>query len=219
LRKIFLFMGIQGSGKGTQANRLADRYSLAHVSTGDLFRAVMKEQSPLGNELREIVNAGQLVPDDLTSRMVRDRIDDPDTQQGVIFDGYPRTVPQAEALDAMLGERGEAITRVVFFDLPREKAVERLEPRRVCSVNNAHIYHLVNNPPKQEGFCDIDGAALIQRADDTPEAITKRVDAYLQETLPLVEAYESRGLVAKLDATGDISTVTRQLEDMVEGNV
>jgi adenylate kinase len=149
--------------------------------------------------------------------MLRERIGQADAQKGFILDGYPRTRPQAAYLDTMLNERDEAICAVFFFDLPEEEAVARIEPRRVCTANSAHIYHLVYNPPKQPGICDHDGAPLMQRDDDRPEAIRKRVGEYLQQTIPVVEAYEARGLVHHVDALQAIDEVTGQLLEIIEG--
>jgi adenylate kinase len=215
--QIFLFMGIQGSGKGTQAARLSEKQGIPHISTGDIFRATIKQQTPLGEELRAILNSGALVPDELTSRMLGERIAQDDARKGFILDGYPRTKVQTQHLDRMLQERNDAICAVFFFDLPEEEAVARLEPRRVCTANNAHIYHLVYNPPKQPGICDIDGAPLMQRDDDKPEAIRKRVAEYLEQTIPVVEGYEARGLVRHIDAMQDIDDVTSQMMQMIEG--
>ena len=215
MSRIFLFMGIQGAGKGTQAACLADVLHIPQISTGNIFRAVIKQESPLGEELRKILNAGLLVPDELTSRMVKDRIAQPDAQAGFILDGYPRTQTQAQHLDAMLADRHDQIERVFFFDLPEEEAVARLEPRRVCTVNESHIYHLVHNPPQQPGICDVDGAPLKQRDDDKPEAIKKRVSEYLEQTIPLIDIYEKRGLVSKLDATRNIDDVTQAMMQLV----
>jgi adenylate kinase len=209
--KIFLLMGIQGSGKGTQADRLSKALNIPHISTGDIFRATMKQESALGDELRKILNSGALVPDELTSRMVRERIAQPDAQNGFILDGYPRTQPQTEHLDAMLQERGKKISAVFFFDLPMSETVARLEPRRICTKDQTHIYHLVNKPPKVEGICDVDGAPLKQRDDDKPEAIEKRVSEYMRETLPLLDIYRARGLVRRLDAMESIDSVTEKL--------
>lgn len=218
MSRIFLFMGIQGAGKGTQAARLAEALHIPQISTGNLFRAVIKQESPLGEELRRILNAGLLVPDELTSKMVKDRIAQTDAQQGFILDGYPRTETQSAHLDAMLAERDAKIERVFFFDLPEAEAVARLEPRRVCSVNDSHIYHLAHNPPKQPGICDIDGAPLKQRDDDKPEAIKKRVSEYLEQTIPLIELYEDRGLVRRIDATRGIDDVTQEMMRMVNSS-
>jgi adenylate kinase len=218
MSRIFLFMGIQGAGKGTQAARLAEALHIPQISTGNIFRAVIKQESPLGEELRSILNAGLLVPDELTSKMVKERIAQPDAQQGFILDGYPRTQIQSEHLDTMLAERNAQIERVFFFDLPEEEAVARLEPRRVCSVNESHIYHLVHNPPKQPGICDVDGAPLKQRDDDKPEAIKKRVSDYLDQTMPLIELYEKRGLVSKIDAIRGIDNVTQEMMQLVNNS-
>jgi len=217
LSQIFLFMGIQGSGKGTQAARLSEKLSIPHISTGDIFRATIKQQSPLGEELRGILNSGALVPDELTSRMLGERLAQADARKGFILDGYPRTKVQAEHLDRMLQERNDSICAVFFFDLPDEEAVARLEPRRVCTANNAHIYHLVYNPPKQAGVCDIDGAPLMQRDDDKPEAIRKRVDEYLEQTLPVAKNYDGQGLMHYIDATQSIDDVTGQMLRIIEG--
>jgi adenylate kinase len=217
LSQIFLFMGIQGSGKGTQAARLSEKLGIPHVSTGDIFRATIKQQSPLGEELRRILNSGALVPDELTSRMLGERIARPDARKGFILDGYPRTRPQVEHLDATLRDRRDAICAVFFFDLPEEEAVARLEPRRVCTANNAHIYHMVYNPPKQPGVCDMDGAPLMQRDDDKPEAIRKRVSEYLEQTIPVVEDYATHGLVHHIDAMQNIDDVTGQMLQIIEG--
>jgi adenylate kinase len=217
LSQIFLFMGIQGSGKGTQAARLSEKLDIPHISTGDIFRATIKQQTPLGEELRAILNSGALVPDELTSRVLGERIAQPDARKGFILDGYPRTRAQVQHLDAMLRDRQDAICAVFFFDFPEEEAVTRLGLRYVCTANNAHIYHLKFNPPKQPGICDIDGAPLMQRDDDKPEAIRKRVAEYLQQTIPVVEDYEARGLVHHLDAVQAIDEVTGQMILVIEG--
>jgi adenylate kinase len=217
MSQIFLFMGIQGSGKGTQAARLSEKLGIPHISTGDIFRATIKQQSPLGEELRGILNSGALVPDKLTTRMLGERIAEKDAQKGFILDGYPRTRPQVQDLDGMLQERNDSVCAVFFFDFPQEESVARLEPRRVCTANNAHIYHLVHNPPKQEGVCDIDGAPLMQRDDDKPEAIRKRVSEYLQQTIPVVEDFEKRGLVHHIDAMKGIEDVTHQMLGIIGG--
>jgi adenylate kinase len=213
---IFLFMGIQGAGKGTQAIRLAEKLRIPQISTGDIFRDNIKRQTPVGKEVKAILDSGQLVSDELTSRMVADRIAQDDAQNGFILDGYPRTKKQVEALEQMLEGRGEKISAVFFFDLPTDEAVARLEPRRVCTTNDKHIYHLVHNPPKQEGTCDIDGAPLKQRDDDKPEAIRKRVSEYLDQTFPVIREYESKGVVYRLDARNGIDDVTQAMLDIVE---
>jgi adenylate kinase len=216
MSKIFLFMGIQGAGKGTQAIRLAQKLHIPQISTGDIFRDNIKRQTPVGKEVKAILDSGQLASDELTSRMVRERIAQDDAQKGFILDGYPRTKAQLEHLDAMLQERGEHITGVFFFDLPTDEAVARLEPRRVCTANDKHIYHLIYNPPKQEGICDIDGAPLKQRDDDKPGAIRKRVSEYLAQTFPVVRECEARGLVHHIDARSGIDEVTQIMMAIAE---
>lgn len=208
---IFLFMGIQGAGKGTQAIRLAEKLNIPQISTGDIFRHNIKNETPIGKEVKAILDAGLLVSDELTSRMVKERIALDDAQNGFILDGYPRTKTQVEHLEEMLKDRGEQISAVFFFDLPTDEAVARLEPRRVCTANDKHIYHLVYNPPKQEGICDLDGAALKQRDDDRPEAIRKRVSEYLEQTFPVIREYEARNLVHRLDARKSIDDVTNDM--------
>ncbi|MFN8376264.1 MAG: adenylate kinase [Anaerolineae bacterium] len=213
---IFLFMGIQGAGKGTQAIRLAQKLNIPQISTGDIFRDNIKRQTPVGKEVKAILDSGQLVSDELTSRMVKERIAQDDAQNGFILDGYPRTKTQVEHLAAMLKERGESIKAVFFFDLPTDEAVARLEPRRVCTANDKHIYHLIHNPPKQEGMCDVDGAPLKQRDDDKPEAIRKRVSEYLEQTFPVIREYEASGLVHRLDARKGIDEVTQSMMEIAE---
>jgi adenylate kinase len=215
--KIFLLMGIQGSGKGTQADRLSRSLNIPHVSTGDIFREVIKQESALGEELRRILNAGELVPDELTSRMVQERISKADAQNGFILDGYPRTKGQVEQLDKMLNTISREICAVFFFDLPESETIARLEPRRVCTKDQTHIYHLVNKPPKNDMVCDIDGAPLKHRDDDMPDAIKKRVSEYMKETLPLLDVYRGRGLVHHLDAMQSIDEVTDAVMQVASG--
>lgn len=219
MSQIFLFMGIQGSGKGTQAARLSQRLAIPHISTGDLFRDNIKRQTPLGQEVKRILDSGALVPDELTSEMLQGRITQDDARKGFILDGYPRTKTQLGHLDAMLNERGASVTSVFFFDLPEEEAVARLEPRRICTANpNAHIYHLVNNPPRHDMVCDHDGAPLFQRDDDKPEAILKRVAEYKEQTLPVADEFERRGLVRHIDAMQPIDDITAAMMDIIENH-
>jgi adenylate kinase len=213
--RIFLFMGIQGAGKGTQANRLSEKLHIPQISTGDIFRAIMKQESPLGDELRAILNSGALVSDEFTSRMVRERISQPDAEKGFILDGYPRTQGQVEHLDQMLIEHKDSITAVLFFDLTKEEAIERLAHRRVCTADSNHIYHLKHNPPKQEGICDVDGAPLKQRDDDKPEAIEKRISEYINQTFPVVDVYKDRGIFHRIDARDSIDDVTETMMGIV----
>lgn len=211
-----LLMGVQGAGKGTQAQILKEKLDLPHVTTGGLFRAMKEQDTPLARHIQAIMNAGNLIPDEITIQVVRERLQQPDALRGALFDGFPRTRPQAEALDALLAELGGKITLVASFELDRETAIKRLSSRWQCSKNDQHIYNMLENPPKVAGVCDIDGAPLFQRADDTPEAAAKRIDLYYTQTAPLLEYYEPRGLVKKIDAAQSIDAVTEELMAVVE---
>jgi adenylate kinase len=212
-----LLMGVQGAGKGTQAARLVETLGLLHVSTGELFRAMKVQDTPLAREVQATMNRGELIGDALTVRVVRERITQPDAARGVIFDGFPRTVPQAEALDALLAELGGAVNTVFSLELGRDVAFRRLEGRRVCAVNEKHVYNVYFNPPQVAGVCDVDGAPLMQRPDDTPDAVTKRIEAYYAQTAPLLHFYRERGLLREIDADQAIESVTAALLAALEG--
>jgi adenylate kinase len=213
-----ILMGAQGAGKGTQAERLAPRLQLTHLSTGDLFRAEIKSGSELGTRLKAILDRGELVPDQLTLDIVDGRlaaISDSGKTSGAMFDGFPRTPAQAEGLDYILAKRDEAIAAVVEISVPREHLVERLSGRRVCPVCGT-VYHIVFNPPKTDCLCDKEGAALIQRADDTPEAINRRLDLYFEQTEPLLAYYDARGLLTRVDGDQAIDLVSDQIAAAIE---
>lgn len=213
-----ILMGAQGAGKGTQAERLAPRLKLTHLSTGDVFRAEIKSGSELGVRLKAILDSGELVPDQLTLDIVNARLDaiaaDPNST-GALFDGFPRTPAQAEGLDETLSARGEGIAAVIEIAVPRAHLVERLSGRRVCPVCGT-TYHLEFNPPRVPGICDKEGAELIQRADDTPDAINRRLDLYFQQTEPLLAYYEARGLLRRVDGDQPIGAVTDQIVAAIE---
>jgi adenylate kinase len=213
-----ILMGAQGAGKGTQAERLAPRLKLTHLSTGDVFRGEIKSGSELGARLKAILDAGELVPDQLTLDIVNRRLDaiaaDPESH-GALFDGFPRTTAQAEGLDQTLAARSEQIAAVVEIAVPRPHLVERLAGRRVCPICGA-TYHLEFNPPRVPGLCDKEGAELIQRADDTPDAINRRLDLYFEQTEPLLAYYEARGLLKRVDGDQPIEAVTDQLVAAIE---
>jgi adenylate kinase len=213
-----ILMGAQGAGKGTQAERLAPRLRLTHLSTGDLFRAEIKSGSELGIQLKAILDRGELVPDQLTLDIVDARlaaIAAAAETTGAMFDGFPRTPAQAEGLDLILAKRGEGIAAVVEISVPREHLVERLSGRRVCPICGT-VYHIVFNPPKHDCLCDKDGAALIQRADDTPEAINRRLDLYFEQTEPLLAYYDARGLLTRVDGDQAIDLVSNQIAAAIE---
>ncbi|MEZ4565149.1 MAG: adenylate kinase [Thermomicrobiales bacterium] len=208
-----ILLGPQGSGKGTQSERVRARLNLASIATGELFRSAIKGETELGKRIKAIYDRGELVPDDITVALVEERLSNQAGQgphaelAGALYDGFPRTAAQAQALDDMLARRGEAVTVAIAIDVPREALIERLSGRRVCSVCG-RVYNVMSDPPQRPGLCDVDGGELIQRADDTPEAVAKRLDLYELETAPLVERYAERGLVTRIDGDRSIDEVT-----------
>ncbi|MCL4879552.1 MAG: adenylate kinase [Anaerolineae bacterium] len=214
-----VLIGVQGAGKGTQAKFLVEKFGIPHVSTGDLFRAMKTQDTPLAREVQAIMNAGNLVPDDITNRMVEERLKEPDAQNGVIFDGYPRNVVQAEWLDKKLAERNQRIVIVPVLELDREIAIMRAEGRRY-SQDKSRVYNIYFNQPlnKKDGVWvdDVDGQPLIQREDDYRESVEKRIDLYFKETVPLIEYYTTQGLVKKIDASQRIEAVAQSLIQAVE---
>lgn len=207
-----IFMGPQGVGKGTQATRVAGELGLVHLSTGDLFRATIKSGSALGVQLKTILDAGDLVPDDLTLRIVEARLDEIEAAAhggraaGALFDGFPRTPAQAEGLDVMLARRGESIAVVVEITAPRDVLIERLSWRRVCK-NCGATYNVKFAPPKVEGVCDKCGGEVEQRKDDTPDAIARRLSLYDEQTSPLLNFYRDQGKLVTVDGDRDVDSV------------
>ncbi|RMG13173.1 MAG: adenylate kinase [Deltaproteobacteria bacterium] len=208
--RLVLF-GPPGAGKGTQAIRLAEALGIPQISTGDILRQARAEGTELGRKAAEYMDAGKLVPDDLIVGIIEARIDQPDAKRGYILDGFPRTIPQAEALDAMLARRGEALDAVLSLEVPDEEIVERLSGRRTCPECKA-MYHVRFNPPKVEGRCDRCGAALVQRSDDQPEAIRQRLEAFHAQTAPLKAYYRDRGLLKEIQGTGNIEEVYQRIQ-------
>jgi adenylate kinase len=215
-----ILMGAQGSGKGTQATVIAPRLNLAKVATGDLFRAAIADGTELGMQVREILERGDLVPDELTIAIVRLRLQIIADQKaagdlnGALFDGFPRTSGQAEALDAILAEQSDRIDAVVEIAVPREALIIRLSGRRVCPSCGT-VYHLEADPPRVQGVCDRDGAILVQREDDTPDAIRRRLEIYDEQTAPLLSYYESRGALHRVDGNQPIEAVTEAILDAI----
>jgi adenylate kinase len=195
-----ILFGPPGAGKGTQAERLRSDFQLPYIATGDMLRANVKEGTELGKKAKEYMDAGELVPDDLIVAMAADRLGNQDAQDGFILDGFPRTVPQAEALGRQLLQMGRRVTAVLLIDVPDDELVRRLSGRRVC-VKSGHNYHTEFDPPKHEGVCDQDGSRLIQRDDDKPDVILNRLRVYHEQTEPLVEYYDEQGLMRRIDGT------------------
>jgi adenylate kinase len=195
-----ILIGPPGAGKGTQAERLREDFALPFISTGEMLRAHVKDESELGKAAKAHMDSGGLVPDELILAMAAERLDADDTQDGFILDGFPRTNAQAEALEDQLQREGRRITAALLLEVPDAEIIRRIAGRRVCS-KSGHNYHVDYDPPKHEGVCDQDGSALIQRADDRPEVVQKRLSVYHEQTAPLVEFYDERGLLRRVDGT------------------
>jgi len=211
-----VLLGPPGSGKGTQAKRLAQKYSLPHVSSGDILRVGLRKEGYLDRETREIVRSGGLVPDRIAVEIIKKRLGEEDCGKGFILDGFPRTLPQAESLNGLLQESDIAIDGVLYLELSEEEVVKRLSGRRICPRCGA-TFHLVFNPPRSPGLCDQCGGKLSQREDDSEVTVRKRMKTYQKQTYPLIEYYQSRGLLAKINANRSIEEVFEDLCKVVDG--
>ena len=201
-----VMLGAPGAGKGTQAKMIAAKYGIPHVSTGDIFRANIKNGTELGKEAKSYMDKGALVPDELTVRILLDRVAQEDCAKGYVLDGFPRTIPQAEVLDAELTKLNDKIDFAINVDVPDENIVRRMSGRRSCPSCGA-TYHIVHIPPKQEGVCDKCGAALVQRDDDKEETVKNRLKVYHEQTQPLIDFYEKKGVLQNVDGTVDSEEV------------
>ncbi len=204
-----VLLGPPGSGKGTQAKKIAAKYSIIHISTGDILRENVRNGTDLGTEAKKYMDAGQLVPDELLISIIKDRLAQPDVTGGYMLDGYPRTYPQAEALDKMLPDLGQKIDVVVNIDVPDDELVKRLSGRRMCKCGVS--YHLQFNPPKKEGVCDVCGGELYHRDDDREAAILNRLEVYKNLTQPLIDYYNKAGIIADINGAGQIDEIFAEI--------
>ena len=212
-----VLLGPPGAGKGTQAKSISNKYSIPHISTGDIFRKNISENTPLGIEAKSYMDNGQLVPDEVTINMVKDRLQQDDCNDGYLLDGFPRTVIQADALNNFLIERGEQLDTALLIKVPNEFILERMTGRRVCPSCGAS-YHVKFNPPTNEGKCDLCGSEVIQRKDDTVETVKERLDVYQRETQPLIEFYSEKQLLSAVDGTKAINEVFRGICEILGNN-
>ncbi|MBS3682256.1 adenylate kinase [Ornithinibacillus massiliensis] len=210
-----LLMGLPGAGKGTQADKISEKYNIPHISTGDMFRSAIKEGTELGVKAKSFMDQGALVPDEVTIGIVKERLSKADCEKGFLLDGFPRTIAQAEALQALLSEMNQAIDHVLHVEVPEDKLVERLSGRRICPTCG-RAYHVIYNPPKKEGICDIDGSALIQRDDDKPETVKNRLAINIEQSKPLLDFYEDRGYLVTVDGDQDINKVFQDIQSIIE---
>ena len=210
-RRIIVMMGAPGAGKGTQAERLAEDLGLPHVSTGELFRAMLKSDSELGQKVRGYVESGGLVPDEIVVAMVEDRLAEADAVEGVILDGFPRTVAQARALDKMLEQTGTAVSAVPYIEVPQDLLLARLTGRRICTKDDQHVYHVVAMPPSKDGICDVDGAELYQRKDDSEETVRDRLDKQLPPMFEVVDYYAQNKVLFSVRGDQSPEEVTAEL--------
>jgi adenylate kinase len=210
LKKYIVLLGAPGAGKGTQAALVSKELGLPHVSSGDIFRENIKNSTDLGHTAEEYLNRGDLVPDELTISMIRDRLSREDCSRGAVLDGFPRTPAQAEALDDMLAEFGGTVNVVPYIKVDDEILIERLTGRWTCRANG-HIFHEKFSPPKESGKCDFDGSELYQREDDRADTVTKRIHVYLEQTSPVIEQYTDKGLIAEINGAQAIDDVTADL--------
>lgn len=201
-----IMLGAPGAGKGTQAIMIAEKYGIPHISTGDMFRANIKNNTPLGQEAKKYMDAGALVPDELTVKILLDRVAKDDCSKGYVLDGFPRTIPQAEVLENALKELNDSIDFAINVDVPDANIVKRMGGRRACLKCGA-TYHIEHVPPKKEGICDNCGEALVLRDDDKPETVQKRLDVYHEQTQPLIDFYEKRNVLKSVDGTQDMKDV------------
>ncbi|GGB70628.1 adenylate kinase [Fictibacillus barbaricus] len=211
-----VLMGLPGAGKGTQAERIVEKYGIPHISTGDMFRAAIKEETPLGLEAKSYMDAGNLVPDEVTIGIVRDRLSKKDCEKGFLLDGFPRTAAQAEALEEITNELDRKIDYVLNISVDSDKLMQRLTGRRICQTCGS-TYHVIFNPPKVEGVCDKDGGTLIQRQDDNEETVRNRLDVNMKQAKPLLDFYGEKGYLKNINGDQDIDKVFQDIDQLIGG--
>jgi adenylate kinase len=209
-----VLMGLPGAGKGTQAEQIVEKYKIPHISTGDMFRSAIKEGTDLGLQAKSFMDKGELVPDEVTIGIVRERLSKADCEKGFLLDGFPRTVPQAEALEDILSDLNRKIEFVINIDVEKELLMERLTGRRICKSCGS-TYHLVFNPPATEGVCDRCNGELYQRADDNEETVQNRLEVNLKQTKPLLDFYETKGYLRNINGQQDIRKVFADLDELL----
>ena len=210
-----IMLGAPGAGKGTQAKMIADEYKIPHISTGDIFRANIKNGTELGKKAKTYMDKGELVPDELVVDLIMSRFAEDDCKNGYVLDGFPRTIPQAEALDAALAKNDDHVDVAIDIEVPDENIIRRMGGRRACT-NCGATYHVVYNPPKVEGVCDVCGQKLILRDDDKPETVKNRLNVYHTQTQPLIDYYKKDGVLVRVDGTQEIDTIFSQIQKLLE---
>ncbi|MFI6091502.1 adenylate kinase [Streptomyces sp. NPDC051218] len=213
-----VLVGPPGAGKGTQAAFLAKNLSIPHISTGDLFRANISQGTELGKQAKAFMDAGNLVPDEVTIGMAHDRMTQSDAENGFLLDGFPRNVSQAEALDESLKTDGQKLDAVLDLEVPEDEVVKRIAGRRICRNDSSHVFHVTYSQPKTEGVCDVCGGELYQRGDDQEETVRKRLDVYHRETEPIIDHYKAQGLVVTISALGKVDEVTKRAMEALKGD-
>ena len=210
-----ILMGLPGAGKGTQASEIVKKFPIPHISTGDMFRKAIKDETDLGKEAKSYMDRGELVPDEVTVGIVKERISEDDAKKGFLLDGFPRTIDQAESLSQIMSELDREIDAVINIEVPEEELMNRLTGRRICEKCGT-TYHLVFNPPKVDGICDIDGGKLYQREDDNPETVSNRLSVNVKQSKPILEYYDEKGVLKNIDGAKDIDEVTNDVIDILD---
>ncbi|MDT3960128.1 adenylate kinase [Staphylococcus kloosii] len=210
-----ILMGLPGAGKGTQASEIVKKFPIPHISTGDMFRKAIKEETDLGKEAKSYMDRGELVPDEVTVGIVKERISEDDAKKGFLLDGFPRTIDQAEALNDIMKQLDRDIDAVINIEVPEEELMNRLTGRRICPKCGT-TYHLVFNPPKEDGICDLDGEKLYQREDDNPETVANRLDVNVKQSKPILSFYDEKGVLQNIDGSKDINKVTEDVISILD---